>query len=190
MSTPMRERAPAGMPPSVERPEKRGRSPWTIWVPVIVALVVGAAAGFLVGRNLGPTETKTVTMRESSAPPAYATWERSANVFFDGRGACSYVGPAEIPAGTKGEFNYEGPEGSVLVMQPLPYNAAVSTYEDAVDFLFVFGAGTGTEMTRPADAAKAVLHPDLAEGVWMVGCKVRPHAQTTVTATAIRVTPS
>lgn len=189
--TPQKERASAGSPPAVERPRRGDRSPWATWAAV-VALVVAAVAGFAVGRNTGPSESRTVTeqvlIREPTAMPAYATWKRSATVFFDG-GVCSYVGPAEMPVGTKGEFNYHGPEGSVLVIQPMPDTSDAYTYEDAVDMLYVFGAGTGAAMTRPADAAKALLHPDLTEGVWMVGCKEHPHAGTTFTATAIRVTP-
>jgi hypothetical protein len=167
----------------IERIEKHW-SPRS-WLAVIVAMVLAAAAGFFAGWNAGPTETRTQTRTVTQTVPAsaYATWESPATVFFDGK-VCSYVGPGEMAAGTRGRISFRGPVGSVLVLEPMP----TAPFEEAVRQMFVFRGGY-TYMTSPTDAANARLHPRLTRGVWMVGCKARPQAQATFTATAIRVTP-
>jgi hypothetical protein len=44
-----------------------------MWIAVIVALLIGGAAGYLLGWGLGPTETKTVTKTETVAPSPQAS---------------------------------------------------------------------------------------------------------------------
>jgi hypothetical protein len=144
---------------------------------VVVALVIGGLIGYLIGWNLAPADTETVTVTdtvtETAAPPAYtAGTEMEALVTFDGT-SCTYAGPTEVNAGTRGVFSYAATVmGSTLVVWQVEpgttyeqvIEASGSRYADGPPFLYYWKA------SEPGSAPRQTLSMSLIAGTYVVSC--------------------